>query len=195
MQLHRLPKRPIALCLGAGVGLHQRVDWVLHQPDAHPPVPDVPHDRAMMCAIDGECLAPHPAGGFVRHGDRCHGHGPIGGAIAIEVAIALLHDGLEILVDRIDAARRVHPTGAIVETLIDEDLAPGDGPVSIEPLLAHDLQLSTEEERRMRIDQQQCVMVYRVHRRDGESIGAARIIVLGRRHRTRAAVVECLQLA
>ena len=75
-------------------------------------------------------------------------------AISIEKCVAFLRDGFQVFIDRVHAAGGVHPAGAGIEALVNEKLAPGDGAVSVQPFLAHHLQLGAEEERGVRIDQQ-----------------------------------------
>ena len=157
------------------------------------------HDRTVMRAIDGEFLLRHPVIRLVRHRDFAHRDGTLFGAVLVEVAVALLRHGFEILVDGIDAAGGVHPTGAVVEALVDEELAPGDGAVGIEAFVAHHLQFGAEEERRVRIDQQQRVMRRRCStaRWRCRSIPGSGEFVLDRRAGVRCAgrlAVERLQL-
>ena len=77
----------------------------------------------------------------------------------------------------------------VVEALVDEELAPGHRAVGVEPLVARHLQLGAEEERRVRVDQQQRVAVDAVF--DGamampfEPVGSARRGAVARRPRRR----------
>src|SRR4051812_32021668 len=83
-------------------------------------------------------------------------------AVAIRVALPALGDGLGELVDVVHAAGCVHPSRAVIEALVDEELSPGHCAVCIESFVADHLQLRPEEEGRVRIDEQQRVVVHRV---------------------------------
>ena len=91
----------------------------------------------MVRAVDGE-FALSPFRSAVLYGtvifstvDR-----PLLGAVAVGEAVALLRHRLEVLVDVVDAARRVHPAGALVEALVDEELSPGQRAVRVQPFVA-----------------------------------------------------------
>ena len=131
----------------------------------------------MVRAIDRECLSGHARGRPIRHGDRADGHGPLGGAVAVVVAVALLHHRFRVLVDGVYAARGVHPADVFVEALVDEELPPRHRPVGIQPFLAHHLHFGTEKERRVRVDEEQRVVVHGVRRRDGDTVRARRVRV------------------
>ena len=174
VQLHRLAERLVVLRFGARVGLRQRFQRLLHQPDAHPLAVRLAHDRAVMCPVDGEVFLRHSGGSFVGHGNLRRGYRPLLGAVPISEAVALLRHGLEILVDVVDAARCVHPAGAVVESLVDEELAPGQRAVHVQAFLADHLRFGPEEKRGMRIDQQQRVLGRRVGRRDSDTVRPGR---------------------
>src|SRR4051794_967449 len=70
-------------------------------------------------------------------------------------ALAAPLDLLGKLVDIIDAARRVHPAGVAVESLVDEELPPGGGAVDVESFAARHLQFGPEVEAGVRIDQKE----------------------------------------
>ena len=61
------------------------------------------------------------------------------GAVLVEKAIAFLDHGFQIFINRIDPAGSMHPSGAVVEALIDEELAPGRCAIGIQPFVAHHL--------------------------------------------------------
>jgi hypothetical protein len=61
-----------------------------------------------------------------------------------------------------------------VEALVDEELAPGRRAIGVQPRVAGHLQLGAEEERGVRVDQQQGVAVLGVGRGDGEAVRAGR---------------------
>ena len=63
-------------------------------------------------------------------------------SVLIVVTVILLDDGLEVFIDRIGSAGGVHPSGILVETLVDEKLTPGNRAVGVQPFFAHHVQLS-----------------------------------------------------
>ncbi len=137
----------------------------------------------------------------VRHDHRAGLHRPLFGAVFVDVPAALVRHRLEVLVDVVDAAGRVHPAGAIVEPLVDEELAPRERAVRVQALVAHHLRFGAEEEGRVRIDQQQRVVSGGVRGRDGDAVRSGRLDVRRRgiqrrlRRRLRAAVaVEGFEL-
>src|ERR1700685_1991708 len=67
----------------------------------------------------------------------------------------------------------MHPSDPWVESLVDEKLPPGDGPIRIEPFSAGHLQLRAKEERGVRVDQQQRVMIRGVRWGNGDAIRSA----------------------
>ena len=62
-------------------------------------------------------------------------------------------------VDRVYVRGCVHPSGAFVEALVDKDLSPRDSAIGIQAFIALHLQLAAKEERGVRIDEQQGVVV------------------------------------
>ena len=60
----------------------------------------------------------------------------------------------------------------LIEALIDEELSPGGGAVGVEALVAGHLQFGAEEERGVRIDQQQRVVAGGIGGRDRDAVGA-----------------------
>ena len=106
----------------------------------------------MLRAIDSESFLSDPVVGLVGNLDYRRGDGTLFvGELVIEL-IAFLHDGLEILVDRVDGARGVHPAAVLIETLVDKKLAPGNRAVGVQAFVAGHLQFRPEVEGRMRID-------------------------------------------
>ena len=61
MQLHRFLERLVAPCLRAQVGLRERLQRLLHQPDAHPLAIRLTDDGPVMRAVDRELLLRHAA--------------------------------------------------------------------------------------------------------------------------------------
>ena len=61
----------------------------------------------------------------------------------------------------------------LIESLVNEELAPGYRPIGIEAIVARHLQFGPKEERRVRIDEQQGMAVFRDRRRDRDAVGAA----------------------
>ena len=110
-------------------------------------------------------------------------HGPHLVAVAVnEFSIDLTYV-LDKLVDEVDARRRVHPARVLVEALVDEKLPPRDRTVGIEPFLADHVDLATEVERRMRIDQQHGVAGARVLTGNSKSVGGVLHTVVRRYRR------------
>ena len=179
LQLHGLLIGLVVGRLGACVGLRQRLDGLLHQADGDPFAVRRADDRAVVGAVDGEFLFGHAGRGLVRHDDLGRSHRALLFAVAVDEAVTLLDDGFEVFVDGIDAARGVHPAGLFVEALVDEELAPGDGAIGVQPLVAGHLQLGAEEEGGVGIDQQQRVVAGGVGGRDGDAVGAARLAIRG----------------
>src|SRR5437879_2384132 len=66
----------------------------------------------------------------------------------------------------------MHPAGVFVEALVDEELAPGDSTVGVEPLVAEHLEFRTEEEGGVGIDEKERVVAGGVRRRDGHAVRA-----------------------
>ncbi len=126
----------------------------------------------MVRAIDRELALRHAGGRLVRHDDALHRHGAFFGAVAIEHSVVFLHHGLEILVDVVGAARGVHPAGALVEALVDEELSPGDGAVGVQAFLAHHLRFLAEEERRVGVDPQHRLAARGPRRPHGKAVRA-----------------------
>ncbi len=122
----------------------------------------------MRCAIE-------PSVRLVRHGDLARGDRAQCLAVAVEQLAVLVHDGLGELVDHVGAGGGVHPADVPVEALVDEELAPGHRAVGIQPGVAGHLQFGAEEERGVRVDQQQRVAVGGELRRDGDAVGAGRL--------------------
>src|ERR1700729_221060 len=66
----------------------------------------------------------------------------------------------------------MHPACVLIEALVDEELSPGNRAVGVEPVLARHLELRTEEEGGVRVDEKQSVMVSGVGGRDGHAVRA-----------------------
>src|SRR5205823_6717170 len=113
-----------------------------------------------------------PVGGSVTDGDRPSAERPASGAVPIAVAVAPPLDPFGELVDIIDTARGVHPTGVRVEALVDEELAPGRSAVNVEALVAGDLLLRAEVPARVGVDQEERVAGGGDLRRDGNAVRA-----------------------
>src|SRR5437870_3727117 len=106
----------------------------------------------MMCSIDGEGLLGHTPVCLVRNLDRRRGDWTLFVAVLIEILVALLHDRFQVLINRVNGARGVHPATMLIEALIDKELAPRDSAVSIQSFVAYHLQFRSEIEGRVRID-------------------------------------------
>ena len=172
VEVHRLLEVVVALRLGPRVRLRQRLHGLVHEANADPLAVRVANDRAVVRAVDGEFLRRHPGVGLVRHRDLLRDERPLLVAIRVEQAVAFFHDRLGVLVNVVDAARRVHPPDALVEALIDEELSPRYGPIRVEPFIARDLHFRTEEERRVRVDEEQRLLACGVGRPDRDAVRA-----------------------
>ena len=200
VQFHRLRERLIVLLLRARVRLRERFYLLLHHLHRHPLAVGLSHDRAVTAVVDGEILLRHSGRGLVRHADRDGGQRALAGAVLVHVAVALLRHGLGVIALVVHAARGVHPSGALVEALVDEELSPRHRAVGVQPFVARDLHFGAEKERSVRVDQQQRVVVQRVRRRDRDAVRARRflveVLIVRRRRlaRRRAAAVHRCEL-
>src|SRR4051794_33015399 len=123
-----------------------------------------------MGPVNGKFPAAHRTGRFERHQNLLRGYGAPFRAVLVEVlAVPLLHC-LEIFVDDIDAAGGMHPAGTIIETLINEELSPGGCTVRIQSLLANHLQFRPEIKARVRINEEQRMMIGSANRSDGHPV-------------------------
>ncbi len=175
MELEELPERLVVGGLRARVGLGQRLHRLVHQGERDPlAVRVLAHDRAVRCAVGRERARGHPVRALVRHRDRGLLHGQLLAAVLVDVAVAALLHRLQEFVGGIHRARRVHPADALVEALVDEELAPGGGAVRVESLVARHLELGSEVERRVRVDQEQRMAGRRVRRGDRHPVRPAR---------------------
>ena len=197
VQLHHLPVLGQRASPGAEERLAQRLHRLLHQPDADPLPARRAHDRPVVRPVDREDLGRHAAGGAVGNADRPRHERPLLAAVAIEQPAAPPDDGLRVLIHRVGAGRGVHPAQPVVEALVDEELAPRRRAVGVEPLPARHLQLGAEEERGVRVDEEQGAVVHGVRRRDGEAVRAGGLARPGARLRrsgaARAVSVERLE--
>ena len=98
--------------------------------------------------------------------------------VSVDKAITALAYGFEVFIDSVNAARGVHPTGAVVEALIDEKLTPRDRAIGVESFVARHLKLGAEEEGSVRVDQQKRMMRNSVRRRDSDAVRTARFCKL-----------------
>jgi hypothetical protein len=71
----------------------------------------------------------------------------------------------------------VHPAQAIVEPLVDEELAPGGGAVGVEAFAAGDLLFGAEEEAGVRVDEQEGAAIGGDGGRDRDAVGAGRVFL------------------
>ena len=175
LELHGLPVGLVVARFGPRVRLRQGLDVFLHQADGDPFAVRLADDGPVGGAIDREFLLRHAVVGFV-------GDGNLGGlqralfvAVLRVVTVALLRHGFEILIDGVDAAGGVHPAGAFVEALVDEELAPGYRAVGVQAFIARHLEFGAEEEGSVGIDEQQGVVGRRVGRGDGHAVRAGRL--------------------
>ena len=122
-----------------------------------------------------------PAALFIRDRDLADLQFSQGAAVPVVKSVRPSDDGLGILVDGVAAVRCVHPAVVRIESLIDEKLAPGDGAINVQSLIAHHLQFRAEVIRGMRVYPEQRMPRRAAAGRDGETVGAA-----GNRLRRRA---------
>ncbi len=156
----------------------ERGHWLVHQRKGNPFAAGAARNRAVMRGEGGEAPRRERAvGEAVGQGDRLDLHRAQFAAIAIEALADLFDNRLGEFVDRIDAARRVHPADVGVEALIDEELAPGRGAIGVQPLVARHLLFGAEEEAGVRIDQQQCMAILGARRGDGDAVGPLRLAI------------------
>src|SRR6185437_9125212 len=114
----------------------------------------------------------------------------------VEILAVLPRNGFGKFVDRIDAGGRVHPADVLVETLIDEELAPRRSAVGVQPFVAGNLRFAAEVEGDVRIDQQQRVAVRGELGRDRDAVGTGRLDPgrrLALRQRDRRGVVGAVE--
>ena len=177
LQLHGLAVSCIAARLRSQKALLQRRDRRIHQSEGDPVIAIVAYHRAVVVVISVEDAFLHALRGLVPQGDLPAFEAALFGPILVSETATLWDDGLQVFVHRIHVAGGVHPTGAVIEALIDKHLSPGHCAVGVEPFIAGHLQLRPEEKRRVRIDQKQSVMIHRIRRRDGKTVGATRFAV------------------
>ena len=170
MEVHGLQVLGHVLRLGTRIGLGQCVHRIVHESNRDPRRVLAAHDRSMMGAEYRKGAFGQAFGRPVWYRDRLLPDRALLVAIPIEQAIVALDNLLGILVDVVDPARRMHPPDRLVESLVYEELPPGDRPVGIESLLAHQVHLGPEEERGMRIDPEQRIAARRLRGRDREAV-------------------------
>src|SRR5688572_30001005 len=132
LKLHRLPVLLVVLRLSASVRLGQRLDRLLHYAEADPLAVRLADDGPVMGTVNGKLLFGQSLECLVWDGDLgCHYRTQVV-AVSVEKTISLFLDCLQILVDGVYAARSMHPAGAFIEALIDEELAPRGSAVNIQ---------------------------------------------------------------
>ena len=172
-QLHRLVEVLVAACLGARIRLREGLERLLHQLDRDPLAVLGAHDGAVVAAIGSDRARGHAGGGLVGQRNVLGLHLALAVTVFVEhLAIALDH-GLEVFVDDVAPAGGVHPPGALVEALVDEELSPGDRAVGIEALFAGHVDFGPEVERGMRVNEQQRPARLAQFGRDGKAVRAA----------------------
>ena len=144
-QLHGGGKFFIVAGFGSAIGLCQRLDRLLHQADGYPVAIFLPNDRSVMGVIGSDFNFRHRIPVTKGETDQFFLETPQFVSVLIVVSVILLDDSLEIFIDRIGSAGGVHPSGILVETLIDKKLTPGNRAVCVQPFLAHHMQFRAEE--------------------------------------------------
>ncbi len=170
MQLHDLAETGVVLGLGTRVRLDERTDGALHQTHADPVVANLAHDGTVLRVIGRERPIGDSRGRPVGHDDPALPHRQFPIAIAVLAAAAAIPDRFEKLVYVLDPARGVHPAAVGVESLVDEELSPGDGAVRVESLVARHLQLGAKVERHVRVDEQERVVIERDRGGDRDAV-------------------------
>src|SRR5436190_2423513 len=115
----------------------------------------------MMRSVNSEILASGSGGRLAGNRNLLRRDAPLLGAVFVVDPIVFLDDRFQIFVDIVDAARCVHPAGPLVESLVDEELAPGRRAVGIQAFVARHLQFGAEEERGVWVDEKKRVMADR----------------------------------
>ena len=177
-QFHRLFVRLVVARPSAKVRLRQRLHRLLHDAETDPLAVFLADHRAMGSAVDSEFPFRHSIARFIRDGDLPGHYGAHFAAVFVEPLSVLLFHRLGIFVDGIKAAGGVHPTHFVIEALVKEELTPGCRPIGIQAFLAHHLQFRTEEERGVRVDQQQGTVIFGIGGRNGNAVGTARLLRL-----------------
>ena len=182
-ELHHLGELGVSAGFGALVGLGERGDGIVHHFHGDPAAVFFADDRAVVAEVGGDGALLHRGGavgagrGAVGENDFLGDERPGLGAVAIGGRGGAggrgrsSDDGLEVFVDHIGAVGSVHPAEAVVEPLVDEELAPSDGTVGVETFFADGVDLGTEIKRRVRIDEEQGVAGGGFGGGDGEAVG------------------------
>ena len=139
-QLHGGGKFFVVAGFGPAIGLRQCLDRLLHQADGDPFPVFLPNDGSVMGVIGSDFNFRHRVAVAKREIDQFFLETPQFVSVLIVVTVILLDDGLEVFIDRIGSAGGVHPSGILVETLVDEKLTPGNRAVGVQPFFAHHVQ-------------------------------------------------------
>src|SRR6202011_5626380 len=159
--------------LRAGVRLSQRPDRILKQPDRDPFSMVGPYDGPVMTMVDREIPNGLAAAQFVSDSDLADPDFANTLTVRIIKGAAFIDDALGIFVYGIAAVRRVHPTVAGVEALVNKKLSPRDGAVCVQPLTAHHLQFGAKIKGRVRVDPEKRTPGRAAARGDRDPMGAA----------------------
>ena len=176
-QLHRRAVLGIGAGFGTEVALLQCQHGPVHQFHADPRVTITAHHRSAMIELRVEapildraicCLV-------VKRNAPCAERTHLGTVpVSRDLPAVAAHNCVAEFVDRVHVAGGVHPSRAVVEALVDEDLSPRHGTIGVQSLLAGHLQFTAEIERRVRVYQEQRVVICCVGRSDGSTVGPAR---------------------
>ena len=124
----------------------------------------------MLGAVDRELFLGHPIPTLVGNRDLFHIDEALLTSVPVVQFAGPFDDRLEVFVNIVHAARRVHPADAVIETLIDEELTPRHRAVCIQTFRTKHLRFGPEEKRCVRIDQEQGMMRRRVGWRDRDTV-------------------------
>src|SRR5438105_13118279 len=97
-----------------------------------------------MRAINGELFLSHSVPALIGNRDCSYLQRTFFIPVLVIEIGTLLDDRFQVLVDIVDTTRCVHPTGAVIEALIDEELTPGDRAVRIQTFRAEHLRFGPE---------------------------------------------------
>jgi hypothetical protein len=181
--------------LGARVRLREGLERLLHQLDRDPFAALLAHHRTVVAEVGGDGLAGHAGRRLVGQRQAHCAQGALAAAVSVDKLAVFFGHRFEIFVDHVAAARGVHPAGLVVETLVDEELAPGHGAIGVQALFADHVDFWAEVKRGMGIDQQERVPGGAQPGGDGKAVRAARFFVaqLARIGQRRLLAVELLQ--
>ena len=121
-------------------------------PQAQPPAIPAGHHRSMTGKIPHHRFHHQHAIFFIIHRERPCGHRHRLSFVFIDPILVLLPDLFRIQIRNIRKTGSMHPPAMGIETLINEELPPGNSAIDIQPFLADQLHFHPEVKGDMRID-------------------------------------------